>query len=202
MPRVSVIDLLARPGQYDGKRVRVVGVLSTGEFRGGFVRSDQRAERGNCLGSAQQTLAGRRHPAREQPIVGGMLSRLLWICLAGALGTGVRYLLGVWASERFGSAFPYGTLLVNVVGCFLIGAIMQVALSFATFPPTLRLALTTGLLGGLTTYSAFAYETVALARANSHQSALINFAVTTVACFTAVVLGILMGQLLAARATG
>lgn len=131
-----------------------------------------------------------------------MLSRLLWICLAGALGTGARYLLGVWASERFGTAFPYGTLLVNVVGCFLIGAIMQLALSSPSFSPTLRLTLTTGFLGGLTTYSAFAYETVALARAGSRSAALTNFALTTTACLVAVVLGILLAQLLAPRPTG
>lgn len=131
-----------------------------------------------------------------------MLSRLLWICLAGALGTGARYLLGAWASDRFGTAVPYGTLLVNVIGCFLIGAVMQVALSTATFSPTLRLTLTTGFLGGLTTYSAFAYETVALARAGSRTAALTNFAATTLACFVAVVLGILLAQLITPRATG
>jgi CrcB protein len=130
-----------------------------------------------------------------------MLSRLLWICLAGALGTGVRYLLGVWASERFGMAFPYGTLLVNVVGCFPIGAVLQTALSSASFSPTLRLTLTTGFLGGLTTYSAFAYETVALARAGSRSAALGNFALTTLACFVAVVLGILLAQLWIPAAT-
>lgn len=124
-----------------------------------------------------------------------MLSRLLWICLAGALGTGVRYLLGVWASERFGSAFPYGTLLVNVVGCLLIGAVLQTALSSSNFSPTLRLTLATGFLGGLTTYSAFAYETVALARAGSRGAALGNFALTTLGCFVAVVAGIMLAQL-------
>jgi CrcB protein len=66
---------------------------------------------------------------------------------------------------------------------------MQAALELATFPPTLRLALTTGFLGGLTTYSSFAYETTKLAQAGARGSVLSNFAVTTIACFGAVLLG-------------
>jgi CrcB protein len=52
------------------------------------------------------------------------MERFFWICLAGAAGTGARYLVALWAAQRFGSAFPYGTLLVNLVGCFAIAALM------------------------------------------------------------------------------
>ena len=123
-----------------------------------------------------------------------MVERLLWICLAGALGTGARYLIGVWAAQRFGTAFPYGTLIVNLLGCFLIAAVLQVALRVATFSPTLRLALTTGLLGGFTTYSSFAYETTQLFQTGSSSGALANFAITTLGCFGAVLLGSLAGR--------
>lgn len=116
--------------------------------------------------------------------------RLFWVCFAGALGCGARYLVGIWASERFGPAFPVGTLVVNVVGCFLIGLVLQIAMSAATFSPTLRIALASGFLGGLTTYSSFAYETVRLAGAGSRGAALANFAVTSAACFAAVLLGL------------
>jgi CrcB protein len=125
----------------------------------------------------------------------GPMSKLLWICLAGALGTGTRYLVSVWASERFGEAFPYGTLIVNVAGCFLIAAVMQTALNASEFSPTLRLALTTGFLGGMTTYSSFAYETLRLARDGSRTAALVNFSLTTLACFGAVLLGLGAAQL-------
>ena len=124
-----------------------------------------------------------------------MSSKLLWICLAGAVGTGTRHLVSVWASERFGGDFPYGTLIVNVVGCFLIAAIMQTALSLASFSPTLRVALATGFIGGLTTYSSFAFETVTLARAGARSAALLNFGLTSVACFAAVLLGFGAAQL-------
>ena len=52
------------------------------------------------------------------------MERLLWICLAGAIGTGARYLIALWAAQRFGSAFPHGTLIVNPIGCFAIAALI------------------------------------------------------------------------------
>jgi CrcB protein len=125
---------------------------------------------------------------------------LLWVCFAGALGSGTRYLVGLWASERFGAGFPYGTLIVNVSGCFLIALILQTALDRAAFPTTLRLALTTGFLGGLTTYSSFAYETARLARDGRTSAALINFGLTSVACFAAIALGVMLAQLWSASA--
>lgn len=118
------------------------------------------------------------------------MERIFWICLAGALGTGVRHLVWVWAAQRFGPTLPYGTLIVNVVGCFLIAAVMQASIDLVAFPPTLRLALTTGFLGGLTTYSTFAFETVKLAREGARGSALSNFALTTLLCFGAILLGL------------
>jgi fluoride exporter len=122
------------------------------------------------------------------------MERLFWICFAGALGTGTRYLVGLWAGQRLGSAFPYGTLIVNVAGCFLIALIMHVALHAATFPPTLQLSLTTGFLGGLTTYSSFNYETTRLLQVGSLRGALLNYGLTTVLCFGAGLLGLAVGK--------
>ena len=50
------------------------------------------------------------------------MERFFWICLAGAAGTGTRYLIAVWAAQRFGTRTPYGTLIVNLTGCFVIAA--------------------------------------------------------------------------------
>jgi fluoride exporter len=122
------------------------------------------------------------------------MDRFLWICFAGALGTGTRYLVGIWAGARFGTTFPYGTLIVNVAGCFLITAIMQVALSTNLVPATLRLVLTTGFMGGLTTYSSFNYETTRFFQERSWGMASLNFAVTTAACFAAGLLGIVAAR--------
>jgi CrcB protein len=110
--------------------------------------------------------------------------------LAGALGTGTRYLVGVWAVERWGAEFPVGTLLVNVAGCFLIAVVMQASLSLSSFPPNLRLALTTGFLGGLTTYSSFNYETTRLLQQGARNAALLNVWLTLVSCFAAGLFGL------------
>lgn len=118
------------------------------------------------------------------------MERFLWVCVAGAAGTGTRYLVAQWAGSRLGAVFPYGTLAVNVAGCFLIGLVMQLAVSLASFPVNLRFALTTGFLGGLTTYSSFTYETTKLAEEGAWGAAGLNFVVTTVGGFGAAVLGL------------
>lgn len=89
------------------------------------------------------------------------LSNFLAVCLAGAVGTGARYVIGTWTTERFGSGFPYGTLTVNLVGCLGIAWVMQTAIA-DQWAPALRMTLTVGLLGGFTTYSSFNFEMIAL----------------------------------------
>ncbi|HEX6277279.1 MAG TPA: fluoride efflux transporter CrcB [Polyangiaceae bacterium] len=122
------------------------------------------------------------------------MDRFLLICLAGALGTGTRYLVSVWAAERFGASFPYGTLFVNLAGCFAIGFVMHVALNVAAFSPTLRLAITAGFLGGLTTYSSFNYETTKLLLDGSYGLAAWNFAATAGGGFAAGLGGLALGR--------
>jgi CrcB protein len=122
------------------------------------------------------------------------LERLLWVFLAGGLGSGARYLIGVWASGRLGTTFPYGTLIVNVLGCFLMAFVMQRSLQGSGFSPTLRLALTTGFMGGLTTYSAFNWETTALLTSGARVAALGNVLLTLVSCFVAGLAGLAVGR--------
>jgi CrcB protein len=122
------------------------------------------------------------------------VSRFLWICAAGALGTGARYLLGGWILRLAGPAFPWGTLTVNVLGSFLISAILHTALAVEGFNPTLRLALTTGLMGGFTTYSTFNYETLRYFEEGAAGLGLLNLGGTAVACLVAGWLGLLTGR--------
>lgn len=117
------------------------------------------------------------------------MERLFWICLAGALGTGARYGIGLWAGARFGHSFPYGTLAVNVAGCFLAALVLQLAASTTAFPANLRLGLATGFCGGLTTYSSFNYEATKLLESSAIGTGLWYFALTTGACFAAGLLG-------------
>src|SRR5688500_12739665 len=118
------------------------------------------------------------------------MERFLWVCLGGALGTGIRYLVSEGALRTFGSAWPWGTLAVNVVGCLLMGALMQAALSTPSITPTLRLALGTGFLGGLTTYSAFDWEATTMVRAGASGRAALYLGVTVAGCFAAGLLGV------------
>lgn len=121
------------------------------------------------------------------------MERFFWICLAGAAGTGTRYLVALWAAQRFGTAFPYGTLLVNLSGCFLIALVMQSAATIA-WPPTLRSAITVGFIGGLTTYSSFNYESTRLAQEGASDLAAVNAVVTILGCFIAGWLGVLTSR--------
>ena len=129
--------------------------------------------------------------------MGWGMERFLWICVAGGLGTGSRYLIGLWTERHWGSGFPYGTLLVNVVGCFLIALVMKVATQSPLFPPNLRLALATGFIGGFTTYSSFNYEATALLQAGARGTALVYCGLTLLLCFVAGVMGLDLGARLA-----
>jgi CrcB protein len=129
--------------------------------------------------------------------LGGAIVRIFWICLGGAAGTAARYLLAGWLHRVLGTAFPYGTLAVNLLGSFLLGAIMPFALGTASFPPTLRLALTTGFMGGFTTYSAFNYETLQFFDEQAWRLGLLNLGGTVLGCLVAGLLGAACGRLAA-----
>ena len=86
----------------------------------------------------------------------------VWIGIGGALGANARYLVGRLAVERFGGGFPYGTLAANLTGCLLIGVAMAVLSERGITNQTWRLLLVVGVLGGYTTFSSFAYESVTL----------------------------------------
>jgi CrcB protein len=125
------------------------------------------------------------------------MSRVLLIGFAGALGSMARYLVAVWAGRALGAGFPYGTLMVNLVGCFLIALISELALTTTLVSPTLRLTLTTGFMGGLTTYSTFNYETTNFLRERAILEGFANVAVTLLGCFVAGMLGLALARRLA-----
>jgi CrcB protein len=113
------------------------------------------------------------------------VSRFGWICLGGAFGTGARYLLSGWMLATLGTAFPWGTLAVNVIGSFLLGAIMHVGLATPLLSPTARLTLSTGVMGGFTTYSSFNYETLRQIQDGAWPVALTYVAATLLGCLFA-----------------
>lgn len=127
--------------------------------------------------------------------------RLFWIGVGGAVGTIARYLVSGWALDRFGTAFPFGTLAVNLGGSFLLAVLMYLGIEAGMLSPTARLALTTGVMGGFTTYSTFSYETMRYLQDGAWGLALLNVSVTLVACLLACLLGWAVAQWLAGAAT-
>jgi CrcB protein len=125
------------------------------------------------------------------------MTRVLLIGFAGALGTLLRYGVGVWAGRTLGTGFPYGTLIVNVSGCFLIALVAQLSLATTLVSPTLRLTVMTGFIGGLTTYSSFNFETTNLLRARDWATGFGNVAVTLFVCFLSGLLGIVAANRIA-----
>lgn len=114
---------------------------------------------------------------------------LFWIGIAGGLGSITRYLTSGLALRFFGMAYPYGTLSVNVLGSFLMGLIVEFSLASSSISPTLRLVLTTGFLGGFTTYSSFNQETIQQIQSGDYQKAFLYIMMTLVFCLAAGYLG-------------
>lgn len=128
------------------------------------------------------------------------MDRLLIVCAGGAAGSGARYLVTLGAAAAFGTTFPYGTLIVNVSGCFLISLIMHVAAAIA-LPAKVQLLVTTGFLGGLTTFSTFDYETTSLIEEGALKTGVLNIGITVVACVVATLLGLLLARMLVGSST-
>ncbi len=121
------------------------------------------------------------------------MTRLLWVVAAGGIGSGTRYLVGLWAADRFGPSFPYGTLIVNLSGCLLIGAVWHAAAA-QSWHPDVRITVIAGFLGGFTTYSAFNQETLQLLQSGATGAAVVNIAVTFAGGLAAGWLGLIVAR--------
>jgi CrcB protein len=100
---------------------------------------------------------------------------VIFVALGGAFGSVLRYLLGTWAQTASNSIdFPYGTLTVNLIGCFVIGFLAQLAEARGVFTSESRALVFVGILGGFTTFSSFGNETVNLLRDGETWNALAN----------------------------
>lgn len=121
----------------------------------------------------------------------------LLIAIGSALGGVARHGCGLVAASRWGAAFPWGTLLVNVAGSFLIGLIAALTVGRVSQPAQLsRDFLMVGVLGGFTTFSAFSLQTLMLLREGRLAAAATNVAVSVAVCLIAVFLGYLLGTVL------
>ena len=121
---------------------------------------------------------------------------LLWVGLGGFIGANARYLVGYWAAQRYGTAFPWGTFLINVSGSFILGLFTTLVTERFSAPPQLRLLIAIGFVGAYTTFSTFEYETLQLAGSGSLLRAFANAGGSLVAGFLAVWIGARLARLL------
>ena len=123
----------------------------------------------------------------------------LWVAIGGALGSMARYGLGGLVSEKFGHSFPWGTLVINVTGSFVIGFLGALTAPGGKMTPQSRVLATqllvTGVCGGYTTFSSFSLQTLNLLRDREWLYAGGNILLSVILCMIAVWLGYLLGNM-------
>lgn len=123
------------------------------------------------------------------------MTRFLFIALGAALGANARYALGLWAASRFGAGFPYGTLIVNVSGSFLLGLVITLATERLTLSSESRLLLAVGFLGSYTTFSSYTVESLGLLRDGGLWPGLANIVGNNLAGLVCAGLGVYLARL-------
>lgn len=112
------------------------------------------------------------------------------------MGTMARYVLAGWVYQGLGARFPFGTMAVNLLGCFLIGFFAVVTEEKFLLSPEVRLLITVGFLGGLTTFSTFILETANLVRDGQALPAFVNVLVSVCVGFLAFRMGVLLAEII------
>ncbi len=118
-----------------------------------------------------------------------MTINIICVGCGGFLGAISRYIISIYTSKQFLFKIPLGTLIVNVLGGFLIGLIMELTIKNNFISPQLKLFLTTGIMGGLTTFSTFSYETIVLMKEGNILLAILNILLNLILSLLGVVLG-------------
>lgn len=117
----------------------------------------------------------------------------LLVALGAAVGAPLRYLVDRAVQARFGSLFPWGTFVVNVVGSFVLGTVVG-AVAVGAAPATVAAGVGVGFCGALTTYSTFSYETLRLVESGAYRLGLLNAAGTLAATLAAAAAGVAMAR--------
>jgi fluoride exporter len=118
------------------------------------------------------------------------------ISIGGVLGANARYLMAGWAAQRFGTAFPYGTFIINVSGALLLGFFMAFVQDRAFIHPNYRLFFATGFCGAYTTFSTFTYESLRLFQDGSFLLGLTNLFGSVAIGMLGIVLGFVLGRMI------
>ncbi len=120
--------------------------------------------------------------------------RAVWVGVAGFFGAVLRYWFDGWVSRLAGGGFPWGTLAVNVSGCFVIGILTTVLTERLLPHPTVRIAVTVGFVGAYTTFSTFAYESLRQIQEGALGLAALNVAGSVVMGVAAAWAGVVVGR--------
>lgn len=112
----------------------------------------------------------------------------------GAIGTVLRYLLSLWTEKYLGNRFPWGTLIVNVIGSFLLGIFTGWASRQINVNPQLELFITVGLLGSFTTFAIHEFETILLLKNRQRLLAILNVVAMNILCIGGVFAGYVLGM--------
>lgn len=118
------------------------------------------------------------------------------IGLGGILGANARYLVAIWAAQRWGADFPYGTLIINISGAFALGFFMAFLQDRAFIHAAYRWFFATGFCGAYTTFSTFTYESLRLFQDGSYLLGLINLVGSVVIGMLAVFVGFVLGRMI------
>jgi CrcB protein len=122
------------------------------------------------------------------------MTHALYVFLGGGLGSLARWLVGLGATRLLGAGFPFGTLAVNLIGCFAMGVLARLLVSAGIEGQGARLLLMTGFLGGFTTFSAFALDTAGLVGEGEGGRAVIYIALSVLGSLGAVAAGLFAGS--------
>jgi fluoride exporter len=123
-----------------------------------------------------------------------VMTNILLAALGGAIGSVLRYLVGVFSVRWFGPSFPWGTLAVNVVGSFIIGLSVEMIARRFNASMELRVFIVTGILGGFTTWSSFSLDTMVLFERGAIAAAAAYVIGSLVVSFAAVFAGLALGR--------
>jgi CrcB protein len=125
------------------------------------------------------------------------------VAFGSGIGGVVRLLLGNFVQQRMGASFPFGTLIINITGSFLLGFLIRYALGTPDVTPEIRAMLTTGFCGGYTTFSTYSYETATLIEDGRYERASLYILLSVAVALLGVFAGFATArQLLAFRSSG
>jgi len=124
------------------------------------------------------------------------MENFLVISAGAVLGANARYWLGTWAAQKWGSAFPVGTFIINITGSLVLGFFLTLASERLLLDPRWRLLVAVGFLGAYTTFSTYTYESVSLMLTGQWLSGLLNLLGSSVVGALAVGLGIWLGRVM------